>query len=95
MPHLKSAKKRVRQNEKARARNRSTMKALRTQVKKVLKAIKDGQPDTAKMEYLAACRQLDKCGTRGYIHANAAARTKSRLALRVAAAKPAAPAAGK
>ena len=42
MPHIDSAKKRLRQSVKRRLQNRSTLSDLRTQMKKVLKAIKDG-----------------------------------------------------
>jgi small subunit ribosomal protein S20 len=84
MPHLDSAKKRLRQSTARNERNRATVKDLRTQIKKALKSFKAGDKDAAAADYQAACSKLDKCATRGYIHKNAAARTKSRLAARLA-----------
>jgi small subunit ribosomal protein S20 len=83
MPHLKSAKKRVRQNLVSRTRNRATLKELRTQLKKVLKAVKDGDKAAAGAELRAAYAKLDKCAMRGYLHKNTAYRYKSRLTKRV------------
>src|SRR5262249_16300549 len=40
MPHTKTAKKRLRQNEKRRVRNRATKKAIKLQLRKVLQADK-------------------------------------------------------
>jgi small subunit ribosomal protein S20 len=84
MPHLDSARKRLRQSSARNERNRATVKELKTQVKKVLKTIKTGAKDAAAADYKLACSKLDKCAARGYIHKNVAARTKARLAARVA-----------
>ena len=83
MPHLDSAKKRLRQSSARNERNRATIKDLRTQVKKALKAFKAGDKAAATTDYNEACSRLDKCAARGYIHKNAAARTKGRLAIRL------------
>jgi small subunit ribosomal protein S20 len=91
MPHLKSAKKRVKQDALRRARNRATLKELKTQVKKLLAACKAGDAAQAQTELKATFSKIDKCGTRGYIHKNAIGRHKQRLSARVA--KLAAPAA--
>ncbi len=98
MPHLKSAKKRMRQDALKRVRNRATLKDLKTQVKKLLTACKDGNAAAAKTELAATFSKLDKCGARGYIHKNAVGRHKQRLTARVAKigtepVKPAKPAA--
>lgn len=84
MPHLDSARKRLRQSTARNERNRATVKDLRTQIKKALKSFKAGDKAVAAADYQAACSKLDKCATRGYIHKNAAARTKGRLAIRLA-----------
>lgn len=89
MPHLDSAKKRLRQSTARNERNRAVVKDLKTQVKKVLKSIKGGDKDASAADFKAACSKLDKCATRGYIHKNVAARTKSRLAARLAKIGPA------
>ena len=79
MPNTKSATKRLRQNEVRRARNLSTKRAVRTQVRKVREAIKAGDPELAETEFRLATKKLDRAGARNIIHRNAAARVKSRL----------------
>ena len=82
MPHLKSAKKRMRQNVKRRDHNRAVKKSL----KKLLKATfevgadKAKTADDVKKEALAAIKKLDKAAARGVIHRNTAARKKSQIA---------------
>lgn len=92
MPHNKSAKKRLKQNVKRRLRNRATLSDLKTQIKKFFKAVKANNADAARAELLLAYKKLDKCGVRGYIHKNAAARHKSRLTARLNAISGTAPA---
>ena len=79
MPNTAGAKKRLRQSEVRRARNRSTKSALRTQVKKVRKAVADGDVDTGKAELQEAVKKLDQAAGKRVIHPNRAARLKSRL----------------
>lgn len=79
MPNSASARKRLRQDEARRARNRSGRADVRTQVKKVRKAIEAGELETSETEFKTAVRKLDRAAAKGLIHANAAARTKSRL----------------
>jgi small subunit ribosomal protein S20 len=79
MPHSKSAKKRVKQNEKTRLKNKSLKSAMRSQVKKVSQAIADGDKETAKKELPRAMKLLDKAAKDNVIHENKAAREKSRL----------------
>jgi small subunit ribosomal protein S20 len=93
MPHIESAKRRLRQNRKRRIQNRAVLSDLRTQIKKVLQAVKSGNADAAKVELSQAYKRLDKCALRRYLHPNTAYRYKSRLARRVNGLKPAAPAA--
>jgi small subunit ribosomal protein S20 len=80
MAHSKSAKKRVRQNLKRRAMNRSHISAVRTQVKKTLKDIDAGAASTEEMS--KTFKALDQLAAKGRIHKNQAARRKSRLARR-------------
>ncbi|MSU76639.1 MAG: 30S ribosomal protein S20 [Gemmataceae bacterium] len=98
MPHLKSAKKRMRQNEKRRDHNRDVKKALRKQLKTVLEVAgeKTLVVETLKKEVTAAVKKLDKAAARGVIHKNMAARKKSQIARLVnAKTKPAAAAPAK
>jgi small subunit ribosomal protein S20 len=86
MPHTKSAKKSLRQDEKRRARNRAVKKALKAQLKKFDGAVTDGTAEQKQAEFIAAVKKLDKAAARRVIHPNAAARKKSQLARQLAAA---------
>ena len=85
MPHTKSAKKSLRQDQKRRDRNRAVKKGLKTEIKKFLTAVKAGNMDAAKTEFVACIKKLDKAAARRVIHRNAAARKKSQLARQLAA----------
>lgn len=87
MPNSASAKKRLRQSQTRRLRNRSQRSALRTQVKKVRQAITAGETEKSDEEFRKAVKKLDQAAAKGLIHANKAARTKSRLNKAVLAAK--------
>ena len=91
MPHTKTAKKRLRQNEKRRARNRATKKIIKLQVRKVMQADKAAPVDQLRADIQLAIKKLDKAAARRVIHPNTAARKKSQLAhrLNAAAASPA------
>ena len=82
MPHLKSAKKRLRQNAKRREHNRAAKKAVKKQLKTVLEVSNDKQSNTEQLskEIVAAIKRLDKAAARGIIHRNTASRKKSQLA---------------
>jgi small subunit ribosomal protein S20 len=98
MPHLKSAKKRLRQNIKRRDHNRATKKALKKQLKAVFEGGADLKTtvDQVKKDATAAVKKLDKAAARGVIHRNNAARKKSQIARLInAKSKPAAQAAAK
>jgi len=85
MPHTKSAKKALRQDQKRRDRNRAVKKALKTQIKKFATVLKEGTAEQKQAEFVACVKQLDKAAVRRVIHPNAAARKKSQLARRLAA----------
>ncbi|HKA06154.1 MAG TPA: 30S ribosomal protein S20 [Gemmataceae bacterium] len=85
MPHTKSAKKALRQDQKRRDRNRAVKKALKTQIKKFTAALTGGTAEQKQAEFVACVKQLDKAAARRVIHPNAAARKKSQLALKLAA----------
>lgn len=74
------AKKRVRQAEKARQHNASLRSTFRTYVKKVIAAIATGDKSKAETAYQEASSIIDRTARKGLIHANKAARHKSRLA---------------
>jgi small subunit ribosomal protein S20 len=52
---------------------------MRTSIKKVLKTIEAGDRDAAKKAYDEAVPVIDSAAGKGLIHANKAARHKSRL----------------
>ncbi len=80
MANIKSQKKRVLTNEKARQRNRAVKSSLKTAVKKVHTAIAAGDMDAANEALQDASRQLDKAASKGIIHKNQAANRKAGLA---------------
>jgi small subunit ribosomal protein S20 len=73
------AKKRIRQAEKSRRHNASYRSMMRTYVKKVVKAIATGDKAQAEAAYKSAVPVIDRTARKGLIHANKAARHKSRL----------------
>jgi small subunit ribosomal protein S20 len=87
MPNTSSAKKRMRQDAVRRIRNRSTKSTLRTQLRKVRAAIAAKKVDESEAEFKTLVRKLDQAANRNVIHANSAARTKSRLSSAVKAIK--------
>jgi small subunit ribosomal protein S20 len=80
MPNHKSAEKRVRQSEKRRTINRSNRTKVRTYIKKLRSAL-DSKQDLGQVlpETISV---IDKAVQKGVLHANAAARYKSRLTVR-------------
>ncbi len=87
MAHSKQSKKRIRQNERARIRNKSTSTRMRSWCRKVLKAIEDGDKKAAVEMLPMAIRRVDKAAKVNVIHDNTAARKKSRMTRAVAAMK--------
>ena len=86
MANTSSALKRVRQNERRRVRNRAVRSKVRTAVKVARSTLGD-TPRDARAAVIEAIRTLDKAVTKGVIHRNTAARKKSALARRLAAAR--------
>ena len=80
MANIKSQKKRILTNEKARKRNQAVRSEVKTAIKKVETAVKAGDKDAAQAAARAAGRTLDKAASKGVIHANQAANRKSGVA---------------
>ncbi|MEX2601482.1 MAG: 30S ribosomal protein S20 [Balneolaceae bacterium] len=76
MPQHQSAIKRVRQNEKRRARNRGRRSKMRTLVKSVLNST--SKEDAVKLQKEATA-YLDKMAVKKVIHPNNAARKKAQI----------------
>lgn len=81
MPNNAAAEKRMRQEERRRAVNRSTKSVVKTQVTKARQAIQTTSIDTdqTKEAVRLAISELDKAAKKGVIHKNNASRRKSRL----------------
>jgi small subunit ribosomal protein S20 len=79
LPHIKSAQKQARVNEKRRMRNKSYRSQAKTNVTKAEKLIFSGELEAAKEGVVAAVSSLDRAAEKGIIHPNNAARRKSRL----------------
>ena len=87
MPNIASAKKRMRQDAVRRARNRSARSVLRTQVRKIREATAAKEVDKSETEFRVLVKMLDRAASSKLIHANAAARTKSRISKTIKAIK--------
>ncbi len=87
MANTKSAAKSARQNVRRRDRNQGIITGLKTEQKKLRKALADGKTDVAKAEFAKLASALDKAAKRGVIHKNVANRKKSRLTKALAAKK--------
>ncbi|MBV7434838.1 30S ribosomal protein S20 [Cardiobacteriaceae bacterium TAE3-ERU3] len=85
MANSVQAKKRVKQAEKAHARNASQRSSMRSAVKKVLRSINENDKDAAQKNYTYACSLLDRAAGKGLIHKNKASRLKSRINAKVKA----------
>ena len=79
------AKKAARVQERRRIVNRRVRSSTRTAVKKAVRALNVGS-DTAGGAVLTAVSRLDRAVSKGIVHRNAAARSKSRLTKRLNAA---------
>ena len=87
MAHSLSAKKRIRQNEKRKARNKARKLAIKDQTKAFGAALHAGDFGKAEVELKALTQKLDRTAAKHTIHKNTAARKRSRLTLRLNAAK--------
>ena len=83
MANHKSAEKRVRQNERRRAVNKSNRGRLRTAVKNLRASLEKGSGKNAGELLPITISEIDKAVQKGVLHRNAAARHKSRLTARV------------
>jgi small subunit ribosomal protein S20 len=81
MPNNAAAEKRMRQEQRRRAFNRSTKSVVKTNITKARQAIVtpniDGEAATEAVRN--AISELDKAAKKGVIHKNNASRRKSRL----------------
>jgi small subunit ribosomal protein S20 len=79
MPNIKSAIKRMRQNRERRILNRSARSRMRTEIKRFRQLVQEGKSEEARALLPTVFSVIDKTARKGKIHANTAARYKSRL----------------
>lgn len=79
MPNIKSAIKRMKQNEKRRIRNRYFRGRARVLVRDARAAIESEDLEEAREATIKAVSALDKAAVKGILHENNASRRKGRL----------------
>lgn len=85
MANSSQARKRARQALEHRAANVAQRSRVRTHIKKVVRAIEQGDRPAAEAAYRDAVPVIDRGAVRGIIHKNTAARQKRRLNARIRA----------
>ncbi len=86
MANSSQARKRVRQTAKRTLQNQSQKTETRTYIKRVVKSLAAGNKELAIAAFKRATQLLDRLANRGLVHANKAARLKSRLNKKIKAA---------
>ena len=79
MPNTRSARKQVRVSARKRLRNKSIQSLCKTNITKAERLIFSGELEAAQEAAVVAISSLDRAAEKGVIHANNAARRKSRL----------------
>ena len=83
MANIKSQKKRILTNEKARQRNIAVRSELKTAIRAVGSALESSDKDAATVALATASRKLEKAVSKGVIHKNNAANRKSAISKKV------------
>ncbi len=87
MANTRSAIKRVRSNQRKRVNNKVVRTSVRTQLHTAHESVATADPAAARQAAMKAVSALDKAANKGVIHKRNAARRKSRLMKKLAAAK--------
>ncbi|MGP9528091.1 MULTISPECIES: 30S ribosomal protein S20 [Micrococcaceae] len=85
MANIKSQKKRILTNEKARLRNVAVRSEVKTVIRNVNEAVVSGDKEKATEALRLAGKKLDKAVSKGVLHKNNAANRKSAIAKKVSA----------
>jgi small subunit ribosomal protein S20 len=88
LPQTKSAKKEMRASRRRQQENKAVRSLCKTQISKAEKLIFSGELEAGREAVAAALSSLDKAAEKGVIHANNAARRKSRLVKKLNQAQP-------
>lgn len=83
MPIIKSAKKRMRQDQKRREQNRAIQRRIKTVSGKLSQLINQKKTEEAKKKLPEVIAIIDKAASKGIWHKNKAAREKSKLMKRL------------
>jgi small subunit ribosomal protein S20 len=85
MAHHKSAKKRIRRNERQHQVNKSRLSRIRTFLRKVEEAIESGDKKNADAAFKAAQPEYQRGANKGLFHKKTVSRRLSRMAKRIKA----------
>jgi small subunit ribosomal protein S20 len=80
MPNIKQQEKRVRTAARERAENLRFRSTAKTLMKRLERAVEDGDAGTIDTEHRRLVRLLDRAASRGALHKNTVARRKARAA---------------
>jgi small subunit ribosomal protein S20 len=83
LANLKSSKKDIRRSERRNERNSKQKSTIRTFAKGILKSVKAGKKDEAKLLFNSFASLIDKAAKKKILHKKNADRHKSRLAKRI------------
>lgn len=83
MANLPSARKRAKQGDRKRAMNRARKAALKTETRKLLEVLSQGDAAQAQDQFVRVTKKLDQVAAKGTLHKNTVARRKSRLARQI------------
>ena len=83
MPNIKSAAKRLRQNEKRRNRNNFRKRRMKEAEKGFLQAVEEKNAQEAQQQLSLFCSHADRAVKRNIVSKNKAARKKSALAIKL------------
>jgi small subunit ribosomal protein S20 len=81
--NIKSQKKRILTNEKARLRNNAVKSELKSAIRAVNTAVESADKEAATTALVSASRKLDKAVSKGVLHKNNAANRKSAISKKV------------
>lgn len=83
MANIQSAKKRIKVIETKTLRNKMIKSALKTTIKKFEVALTSGNVEEAKATFVGVVKALDMAASKGILHKNKAARSKSRFSAKL------------
>lgn len=85
MPNIKSAVKRMRTSEKARAQNKTVKSRVSSSRRNMFESVKTAEKEKCRKAFRNYCSTLDKAAKKGIIKKNTAIRRKRRSAAKLAA----------